>query len=59
MEKWGDGGANLPVCHIFRWGSDVYSSCLPRSGEAECVQLTSSASTGTTCSRAIHSMFFA
>ena len=36
MEMW-EGG--LPVCRIFKRGSDVYSSCSPRSGEAEYVQL--------------------
>ena len=35
----GGGRANLPVYCIFRRGIDVYSSFLPRSGEAEFVQL--------------------
>ena len=38
MEMW-DGGANLPVCRILRRGINVYSLFLPRSGEAEFVQL--------------------
>ena len=40
MEMWGEEGlSNLPVCRIFRRGSDGYSSCSLRSGEAEFVQL--------------------
>ena len=39
MLRAGGGGANLPVCCIFKRGIDVYSSFSPRSGEAEFVQL--------------------
>ena len=35
----GGGGANTPVCRLFRRGIVVYSSFSPRSGEAEFVQL--------------------
>ena len=36
----GEGGlSNLPVCRIFKRGSDGYSSCSLRSGEAEFLQL--------------------
>ena len=39
LRAGGGGGANLPVCRIFRRGIDVYSSFSPRSGGAEFVQL--------------------